>query len=138
VREFSSSPAISADSSSRKKQPGVRVFGNLRSNRLAYNLAWFYFLEKNTNSGLKHVSESWTAGVCGERLCAGTFLAKGYTTEFSFHYNQDHGGLHFDDNGLLVRPAPVGAVVKRHYQNSQCRSLLPSDGRATATLDVLT
>jgi Carboxypeptidase regulatory-like domain len=35
-----------------EEQPGVRVFGNLRSNRFAYNVAWFDLLEKNTNSGL--------------------------------------------------------------------------------------
>jgi hypothetical protein len=28
-----------------EEQPGVRLFGNLRSNRFAYNLAWFHFLE---------------------------------------------------------------------------------------------
>ena len=39
------------------------------------------------------------------------FLAKGYTTEFSFHYNRDDASIHYDDNGFLVRPAPVGAVV---------------------------
>ncbi len=34
------------------QQPGVRIFGNLRSNRINYNLAYFYMLEKDTNSGL--------------------------------------------------------------------------------------
>ncbi len=93
-----------------EEQPGVRVFGNLRSNRLAYNLAWFYFLEKNTNSGL-NTFQNRGQQVYVANVYVQDFLAKGYTTEFSFHYNQDHGGLHFDDNGLLVRPAPVGAVV---------------------------
>jgi len=32
------------------------------------------------------------------------FLAKGYTTQFSFHFNRDYGGIHYDDNGFLVRP----------------------------------
>jgi hypothetical protein len=93
-----------------EEQPGVRVFGNLRSNRFAYNLAWFYFLEKNTNSGL-NTFQNRGQQVYVANVYVQDFLAKGYTTEFSFHYNRDHGGLHFDDNGFLVRPAPVGAVV---------------------------
>ncbi len=36
---------------------------------------------------------------------------EGYTTEFSFHHNRDDASVHYDDNGFLVRPAPVGAVV---------------------------
>jgi hypothetical protein len=35
-----------------QEQPGVRIFGNLHSNRLQYNAAYFFFLEKDTNSGL--------------------------------------------------------------------------------------
>ena len=93
-----------------EEQPGVRIFGNLRSNRFAYNLAWFYLLEKNTNSGLntfrKRGQQVYVANVYIE-----DFLAHGYTTELSFHSNRDNGGLHFDDNGFLVRPAPVGSVV---------------------------
>ena len=93
-----------------EEQPGVRVFGNLCSNRYAYNLAWFYFLEKNTNSGL-NTFQNRGQQVYVANFYVQDFLAKGYTTEFSFHYNRDHGGLHFDDNGFLVRPAAVGAVV---------------------------
>jgi len=93
-----------------EEQPGIRLFGNLRSNRIAYNLAWFYFLEKNTNSGLNTFQnrgqQVYVANVYVQDL-----LAKGYTHEFSFHYNRDNGGLHYDDNGFLVRPAPVGGVV---------------------------
>jgi len=93
-----------------EEQPGVRVFGNLRSNRYAYNLAWFYFLEKNTNSGLNTLQNRGQQ-VYVANIYVQDFLTKGYTTEFSFHYNRDNGGLHFDDNGFLVRPAPVGGVV---------------------------
>jgi hypothetical protein len=93
-----------------EEQPGVRLFGNLHSNRLAYNLAWFYFLEKNTNSGL-NTFQNRGQQVYLANVDLQDFLAKGYTTEFSFHYNQDNGGIHFDDNGFLVRPAPVGGVV---------------------------
>ena len=34
------------------EQPGVRLFGNLHSDRWEYNAAYFNLLEKNTNSGL--------------------------------------------------------------------------------------
>jgi hypothetical protein len=93
-----------------EEQPGVRLFGNLRSNRIAYNLAWFHFLEKNTNSGLNTFQDRGQQ-VYVANVYLQDFLAKGYTTEFSFHMNRDHGGIHFDDNGFLVRPAPIGAVV---------------------------
>ena len=93
-----------------EEQPGVRMFGNLRSNRLAYNLAWFNFLEKNTNSGL-NTFQNRGQQVYVANLYIQDFLAKGYTTEFSFHYNRDDASIHYDDNGFLVRPAPAGAVV---------------------------
>jgi Carboxypeptidase regulatory-like domain len=93
-----------------EEQPGVRLFGNLRSNRLAYNLAWFNFLEKNTNSGL-NTFQSRGQQVYVGNIYIQDFLAKGYTTEFSFHYNRDDASIHYDDNGFLVRPAPAGAVV---------------------------
>jgi hypothetical protein len=93
-----------------EEQPGVRVFGNLRSNRLAYNVAWFYFLEKNTNSGL-NTFQNRGQQVYVANFYIQDFLAKGYTTGFSFHYNRDDASIHYDDNGFLVRPAPAGAVV---------------------------
>ncbi|MGC2185209.1 MAG: carboxypeptidase regulatory-like domain-containing protein [Terriglobales bacterium] len=93
-----------------EEQPGVRVFGNLRSNRLAYNLAWFNFLEKNTNSGL-NTFQNRGQQVYVANIYIQDFLARGYTTEFSFHYNRDDPSIHYDDNGFLVRPAPAGAVV---------------------------
>jgi hypothetical protein len=91
-------------------QPGVRLFGNLRNNRINYNLAYFYLLEKNTNSELN------TFHARDQQVYVGNvyfqdFLTKGYTTEFSFHYNRDDPTVHFDDNGFLVRPAPIGGVV---------------------------
>ena len=93
-----------------EEQPGVRIFGNLRSNRINYNLAWFYFLEKNTNSGLNTFEPRHQQVYIGN-VYIQDFLAKGYTTEFSFHYNRDDPSIHFDDNGFLVRPAPIGLVV---------------------------
>ena len=93
-----------------EEQPGVRIFGNLHSNRLAYNFAWFDLLEKNTNSGLNTFHKRGQQ-VYVANLYIQDFLTKGYTTQFSFHYNRDDASVHYDDNGFLVRPAPVGAVV---------------------------
>jgi hypothetical protein len=92
------------------EQPGVRIFGNLRSNRINYNLAYFYFLEKDTNSGLNTFDpRHQQVGVANVYIQ--DFLTKGYTTEFSFHSNFDQAEIHYDKNGFLVRPAPIGAVV---------------------------
>jgi hypothetical protein len=93
-----------------EEQPGVRLFGSLHSNRINYNLAYFYFLEKNTNSGLNTFDSRHQQVYIGN-VYIQDFLAKGYTTEFSFHYNRDDPTIHFDDDGFLVRPAPVGLVV---------------------------
>ena len=101
-----------------EEQPGVRVLGNLRSNRIAYNLAWFYFLEKNTNSGLNTFQDR-DQQVYVANVYVQDVFAKGYTTEFSFHYNRDNGGVHFDDNGFLVRPAPIGGVVNGTIRTHQ-------------------
>ena len=92
------------------EQPGIRVFGNLRSNRISYNLAYFYFLEKDTNSGLNTFDQRHQQ-VYVANVYIQDSLIKGYTTQFSFHYNRDDPSLHYDSNGFLVRPAPIGVVV---------------------------
>lgn len=93
-----------------EEQPGIRLFGSLRSNRINYNAVWFYFLEKNTNSGLntfhKRDQQVYIANVYVQ-----DFIKKGFTNEFSFHFNRDDPSIHFDDNGFLVRPEPIGIVV---------------------------
>jgi len=93
-----------------EEQPGVRIFGSLLSNRINYNAAWFYLLEKNTNSGL-NTFEKRDQQVYVANVYIQDFLKKGFTNEFSFHYNRDDPSVHFDDNGFLVRPAPIGSVV---------------------------
>lgn len=95
------------------EDPAIRVFGNLRSNRINYNLAYFYLLEKDTNSGL-NTFEPRNQQVGIANIYIQDAFGKGYTTEFSFHYNYDQGGIHYDKNGFLVRPAPIGSVVMRN------------------------
>jgi Carboxypeptidase regulatory-like domain len=92
------------------EQPGVRFFGNLDSNRWQYNLAYFNLLEKNTNSGLN----TWNRRkqqVIVANVYRQDFLFQGYTAQFSISYNDDEGGIHYDDNGFLVRPSPIGRVI---------------------------
>ena len=89
------------------EQPGVRLFGNLHSDRWEYNLAYFNLLEKNTNSGL-NTFQPRHQQVIVANLYLQDFFKPGYTTQFSIHYNKDDAGVHYDDNGFPVRPAPVG------------------------------
>jgi Carboxypeptidase regulatory-like domain len=92
------------------EQPGVRFFGNLDSNRWQYNLEYFNMLEKNTNSGLNSFAlrhqQVFVANIYRQ-----DFLFQGYTVQFSVDYNDDAPTIHYDDDGFLVRPAPIGAVV---------------------------
>jgi hypothetical protein len=92
------------------EQPGVRFFGNLDSNRWQYNLAYFNLLEKNTNSGL-NTFERRKQQVIIANLYRQDFFFQGYTAQFSISYNDDQGGIHYDDNGFLVRPSPIGRVI---------------------------
>jgi hypothetical protein len=95
-----------------EEQPGLRVFGDLKSDRLEYNAAYFSFLEKNTNSGLNTFSRRDQQVMLGN-VYIQDFFFPGYTAEFLGAYNKDDGGLHYDDNGFLVRPAPVGNVINQ-------------------------
>jgi len=90
-----------------EEQPGVRVFGNLHSGRWEYNAAYFYLLEKNTNSGLNTFQPRHQQVILANFYMQ-DFAKPGYTTEFSIHYNKDDSSVHYDDNGFLVRPAPIG------------------------------
>ncbi len=41
------------------------------------------------------------------------FFFPGYTAEFIGAFNKDDPSLHYDDNGFLVRPAPIGSVINQ-------------------------
>jgi hypothetical protein len=97
------------------EQPGVRLFGTLRSNRIEYNAAVFDFLEKDTNSAFNELHRR------GQQMAVANvyvqdFLSPGYTGEFSVHYNRDAGERHYDANGFLVRPSPIGSVAEREVR----------------------
>ena len=99
------------------EQPGVRLFGNLKSNRYQWNLAGFDLLEKNTNSGLNTFDRRGRE-IAIANVYIQDFFIKGYTTQFSYHFVRDDGGLHYDDNGNLVRPAPIGKAVLHRIDTS--------------------
>jgi hypothetical protein len=95
------------------EQPALRIFGNLHSDRIEYNLAYFYFLEKNTNSGLNTFDCRHQQVLLGN-VYLQDFFFPGYTAEFVAAWNKDDPSLHYDDNGFLVRPSPIGNVINQN------------------------
>jgi hypothetical protein len=89
---------------------GVRLFGNLDSNRQQFNLAYFAQLEKDTNSGLNTFHERHQQVLVANYYIQ-DFYFPGYTTQFSVTYNHDSPTFHFDQNDFLVRPDPVGTFT---------------------------
>ena len=94
------------------EQPALRIFGNLHSGRIEYNLAYFHFLEKNSNSGLNSFDRRHQQVLLGN-VYLQDFFFPGYTAEFVAAWNKDDPSLHYDDNGFLVRPAPIGNVINQ-------------------------
>lgn len=86
---------------------GARVFGAFKNNRYQFNLAYFAQLEKDTNSGLNRFDRR-RQNVYVANIFKQDFLAKGYTAQASFHFNDDRRSIEFDRNGFKVRPAVVG------------------------------
>jgi hypothetical protein len=95
------------------EQPAVRIFGDLHSDKIEYNAAYFQFLEKNTNSGLNSFERRHQQVVLGN-VYLQDFFFPGYTAEFVGAWNKDDDTIHYDDNGFLVRPAPVGNVISQN------------------------
>jgi hypothetical protein len=94
---------------------GVRAFGNWDNNRFQYNLAGFDMREKDSNSELNTLDPR-DQQVLIANFYWQDFLWKGYTPQWSVHGNFDHGGTHYDRNGNIVRPAPIG-TVREHDLN---------------------
>jgi len=89
---------------------GIRLLGNLASNQVQYNVALFNQLDKDTNSELNELD--WRdQQVLIANLYIQDFIWKGYTTQFSFHWNHDQSDREFDNNGFLVIPDLAGSVT---------------------------
>jgi len=97
---------------------GVRLFGNRDDNRVQYNIALFWRLEKDTNSGLNIITEAprkdW---VLFANLYRQDFLIPSLTSQFSvtWNHNREATGNRVDDNGFPVRPALLGTLRPRNY-----------------------
>ena len=100
------------------QQLGIRFFGNRDNNRFQFNLAAFWRLEKDTNSGLNSVvdrpRDDW---VFIANLYRQDFLITGLTSQITAVYNRNREGneTKIDDNGFSVRPAILGHPRPRDY-----------------------
>jgi hypothetical protein len=89
---------------------GGKAAFNLDSNRTQAALAGFYMLEKDTNSDL-NTFDSRGQVVAAATLLRQDFIWPGYSIAGAFLYNHDEGDSHTDDNGVPVRPGPIGAAA---------------------------
>jgi hypothetical protein len=100
------------------QQLGIRLFGNRDGNRFQYNLAAFWRLEKDTNSGLNAVLQRprddflFVANVYRQ-----DFLIPALTSQVTVAYNMNREGDEFkvDDNGFPARPSLLGDLRPRNY-----------------------
>ncbi len=100
------------------QQLGLRFFGTRDNNRFQYNLAAFWRLEKDTNSGLNSVvqrpRDDWLFVANAYRQ---DFLIPALTSQITFAYNRNRESdrIEIDDNGFPVRPALLGDLRGREY-----------------------
>ena len=100
------------------QQLGIRFFGNRDNNRFQFNLAAFWRLEKDTNSGLNSVVDRPRDDfVFIANLYRQDFLIPGLTSQVTAVYNRNREGneTKIDDNGFAVRPAVLGHPRARDY-----------------------
>lgn len=93
----------------------LRLFGNARSNRWQYNLYLAERLEKDTNSGL-NTFEWRDQQVAVANVYRQDTLAPGWTHELSLHWLRDEPTFHFDRNGFLARPDPIGSFTPHEIE----------------------
>ena len=99
-------------------QLGVRLFGNRDNNRFQYNLAAFWRLEKDTNSGLNDITQTPRSDfVFTGNLYRQDFPFVGLTSQASVTYNmnREKNDVQIDHNGFPVRPALLGDLRGREY-----------------------
>jgi hypothetical protein len=99
-------------------QLGIRLFGNRDGNRFQYNLAAFWRLQKDTNSGLNSViAHPRDDLVLVANVYRQDFLIPGLTSQViaMFNRNREGDGIKIDDNGFPVRPALLGDLRGHDY-----------------------
>lgn len=94
---------------------GARIFGNIDNNHYQYNFALFDLREKDTDSEL-NTFNSRNQRVVAANIYRQDLLWHGYTAQLSFLANFDDGHLHYDENGNLVRPEPIGTLQPHGLQ----------------------
>lgn len=100
------------------QQLGLRFFGTRDNNRFQYNVAAFWRLEKDTNSGLNAVLQTprddflFIANAYRQ-----DFLIPALTSQITLAYNRNREAddVEVDDNGFPVRPALLGTLRGRDY-----------------------
>jgi len=96
----------------------VRLFGTRDNNLYQYNLAIFRRIEKDTNSGLNDLGQPLRNDyVFVANLYRQDLPAAGFTSQVTVIYNRNREGgeMHYDANGFLVRPEPLGLEIGRDY-----------------------
>jgi hypothetical protein len=99
-------------------QLGIRLFGNRDNNRVQYNLAAFWRLEKDTNSGLNAILRAPRDDlVFVANLYRQDFPLPGLTSQVSalWNRNRERDDVQIDNNGFPVRPALLGTLRGRDY-----------------------
>ncbi len=99
-------------------QLGIRLFGNRDNNRFQYNLAAFWRLEKDTNSGLNDITQTPRDDfILTANLYRQDFPFVGLTSQVSVTYNmnREKNDVQIDHNGFPVRPALLGDLRGREY-----------------------
>ena len=99
-------------------QLGIRLFGNRDNNRFQYNLAAFWRIEKDTNSGLNDLGQKlrkdwiFLASVYRQDL-----PVPGFTSQAIVAWNRNREGdrIEVDHNGFPVRPALLGDIRGHDY-----------------------
>jgi hypothetical protein len=100
-----------------ENQLGLRLFGTRNNNIIQYNLAWFRRLEKDTNSGLNNIGETpRNDDIFVANLYWQDLFVLGHTSQFTVLYNRNREkDFFFDKNGVIQRPASIGAERPRQY-----------------------
>jgi hypothetical protein len=99
-------------------QLGVRFFGNRDNNRFQYNLAAFWRIEKDTNSGLNDIGQDLRKDyVFIASLYRQDLPFPGITSQVMVAHNRNREGdeIYVDKNGFPQRPALLGDLRGRDY-----------------------
>jgi len=99
-------------------QLGVRFFGNRDGNRFQYNLAFFWRLDKDTNSGLNLVTKTPRKDyIFVANLYRQDFPFPGLTSQGTVIYDMDReaSDVEFNTNGFPVIPSLIADNRARDY-----------------------